>query len=219
MIMKYPNLSYNHYFPFYTRHVSGEKKYYYSIEIVIHISDDMGILIRLGYNQKKINKLVIERVSENKTLLEYRMSGNYLSYIDFAKEVKKIYQELSKAVSILSSEPAYYKTLIFSSFFKYNNFIELELEYRKIQVLYSNFNYKIENGKKIKPIKLEDSNSTEEDILMKKLNDAVDAIDNHTTFRNIEKKDFEKRLNEIWEYFTEYFSAPKFIRKSQYLPK
>jgi hypothetical protein len=216
--MKRPNLVYNHYFPFYTQKIAGEKKYYYDIRTVIHISENIGILIHLGYKQKKIYEISIERISDSTKLYDYRMNGNYISYVDFAKAVETLYRLLSKVQRTLSPEQAYIRHLVFSSYFKCNNSIEFELEYKKIFVRVEELNYRIESCKMVR-IETPSNYTSEEDITMKKISDVVDVINNQTTYKEIDNNEFEKRLNGTWEYFTEYFESPKFIRKSEYIPK
>ncbi len=217
--MKRPNLEYNHYYPFYTQSISGEKKYYYRINTIIHLSEDNGIIISRSYKQKKISEIIIERISDRTKLIKSQMEDKHLSYPDFSKEVEIAYIILSKAVINLSSKQAFTKTLIFTCYLKYNSLIEIELEYKKIHVKYDNFDYIIKNGKKIIPAKEESSSNKEEDILMKKISDAVSVINSHTTYRELENSEFDRQLNDNWNYFIEYFAAPKFIRKSEYILK
>lgn len=217
--MKRPNLTYNHYFPFYTQKVSGEKKYYYDIQTVVHLSDNNGVLIRLGYKQKKIYEVSVERISEQTKLYDYRMNDNYISYVAFAKEVEKLYRTLSRALGALSNESAYVRTLIFSSYFKHNSSIVLKMGYRNIQVIFEEHDYIIENGKKVMEKKSSNNTNSEEDMMMKKLSDAVDVINAQTTYKEIDAKDFDKEFNYTWERFIQYFESPKFIRKSEYEPR
>lgn len=57
--MERPDLSYNYYYPFYTQSCIGEKKYFYKVETVIHLSDKKGILLSISYKGKTMNEIKV----------------------------------------------------------------------------------------------------------------------------------------------------------------
>lgn len=215
--MKRPNLTYNYYFPYYTQKITGKKKYFYRIDTTMHISEEMGIFISLSYKQNKISEVLMERISDRGKLHDASMDGKHITYMDFAGEVRKAYTDIDRAMKILSPEQAYIKKLFFSSYFMYNESLEFELEYRKIKITNGEYKYRIENGRKSKEERNYDD--SEEGLLMKEISNVVNLANGRTSYHEIDKKEFENKLNYEWDYFIEYFESPKFLKKSEYRPK
>jgi hypothetical protein len=217
--MKKPDLSFNHYFPFYTRNITGEKKYYYRIETVMHISHERGIVISVGYKQKNPDEICVKRTDDRTKLYGAMYKDIHISYTDFAKEVNTAYRYISGAIKRLSPEPAYRKIFVgLSSYFKFNPDMELEVDHwqREIKLLYGKFEYKIVDGKKVKESKEPVDDGSEESQLMKRIDVTLRAIEDHKTYTEVANDYFEKQLDDEWDYFVEYFSAPKCIRKNEY---
>lgn len=215
--MKKPDLSFNHYFPFYTRKITGEKKYYYHIETVMHISAELGILISIGYKQKNMDSICIMRITDRTNLFDIAINAIHISYTDFAEDVKTAYRYISAALRTLSPEPAYRETLMLSTYFKFNPVLKLEVNHwhREIKLSYGSFEYKIVDGKKVENNEPFDDGS-EEYTLLKRVSATIRVIESHRTYQKIANNYFEKQLDDEWDYFVEYFNAPKCIRKNEY---
>ncbi|GAB6120986.1 hypothetical protein [Dysgonomonas termitidis] len=217
--MKKPNLSYNNYFPFYTRNIFGDKKYCYSIKTTIHISRERGILISLEYELKKLKKISIKRIEDRNKLYNAMDKDTHITYIDFAKDVNTAYRYISGALRILTPEPAYRKTFIgLSSYFKFNPEMELEIDHwqREINLHYGKFEYKIVDGKKVKESKERVDDGSEETAMMKRIDTFLRVYEDHKTYQEIDNDYFNKQLDDEWDYIVEYFEAPKYIRKNEY---
>lgn len=216
--MKKPDLSFNHYFPFYTRMITGEKKYYYRIETIMHISRELGILISIGYKQKNLDSICIMRITDRTKLFDIAINAIHISYTDFAEDVKTTYRYISAALRTLSPEPAYRETLIFSTYFKFNPVLKLEVNHwpREIKMEYGSFEYKIVDGKKVENNEPRVYTDSEEDTIMKKIDASLRAYNEATTYQEIAGSDFEKQLDDEWDYYAGYFKAPKCIRKNEY---
>lgn len=217
--MKFPDLNYNYYFPYYTQSCVGKKKFYCKTDTVIHLSDNRGILLSICYKKTKICKIIIEELVDCHVLFDYRGRGKLLHYTEFAKEVEKVFKMLSIAIRQLSSERAYKKTLIFTTYIKHSECIEIELGFRRIHVEFDKFDYVIESGQIMRKGDVTVSSNTEESQLMEKLSKAVSAIDANTRLLEIDDKEFSEKLDRSWNYFIEFFKCPKFIKKSEYIPK
>ena len=217
--MKKPDLSYNNYFPFYTRNIFGDKKYYYCVDTIMHISRELGILISMKYERKKIKEICIIMMNDSSKLYNAAINQAHITYIDFAKDVGTAYRYISAAVKELLPEPAYRVTLVgFSTYCKFNTAIELTADpwKRKIKLTYGKSDYRIVDGKKVENKEPRVYGDSEEDAIMKKIDASLRAYNNATTYQEIAGSDFEKRFNDEWDYFVEYFTAPKCIRKNEY---
>lgn len=210
--MKRPDLQYNYYYPFYTQSCIGEKKYYYKVDTIIHISDNKGILLSVGYKQKKVSEIKVCEVTDPKILLNARFDGTLIHYTDFAKVVNKVYRTLSGAVRELSPEKSYVKQLIFSYHFKHSDSVEIEIDYKNIHLKFDEFDYVIENGQR----KRAKYTPSDDDIYLKKLQEVVDVIDEKTKYIEIDNAKFNEKLDRVWESFIEFFESPKLIRKNEY---
>lgn len=218
--MERPDLIYNYYFPYYTQSCMGEKKYFYNVETVIHLSDNRGILLNISYKRRKPYKVKVQELNDPHVLFDYREKRELIHYTTFAKEVAKLFNLLSSAVRQLSSEKAYKKVLIFTSYIKHNGNIEIELGFRDIRVTFDSFNYKIEAGRIKRTVNTSlNTDDSEKNVLLKKLGEAVQAIDSQTKYIELDEEEFNDKLDRRWKYFIEYFKSPKFIKKSEYLPK
>lgn len=215
--MKKPDLSFNHYFPFYTRKITGVKKYYYCIETVMHISAELGILISIGYKQKNMDSICIMRITDRTNLFDIAINAIHISYTDFAEDVKTAYRYISAALRTLSPEPAYRETLMLSTYFKFNPVLKLEVNHwhREIKLSYGSFEYKIVDGKKVENNAPVDDGS-EEYTLLKRVSATVRVIESHRTYQEIANDYFEKQLDDEWDCYAGYFKAPKCIRKNEY---
>lgn len=217
--MKKPDLSFNHYFPFYTRNTFGDKKYCCRVETIMHISRERGIRISLEYEQKKPKKISIKRIEDRNRLYNAMDKDTHIAYIDFAKEVNTVYRHISGAIRILTPEPAYRKIFVaFSGYFKFNPDIELKADpwSKEIELSYGKFDYRIAGGKKVDNKEPRVYTDSEEDAIMKRIDASLRAFNDATTYQEIGGEDFEKRFDDEWDYFVEYFSAPKCIRKNEY---
>ncbi|EGK00485.1 hypothetical protein [Dysgonomonas gadei] len=215
--MKKPDLSFNHYFPFYTRKITGVKKYYYCVETVMHISAEFGILISIGYKQKNMDSICIMRITDRTNLFDIAINAIHISYTDFAEDVKTAYRYISAALRTLSPEPAYRETLMLSTYFKFNPVLKLEVNHwhGEIKLSYGSFEYKIMDGKKVENNEPVDDGS-EEYTLLKRVSAAVRVIESHRTYQEIASDYFEKQLDDEWDCYAGYFAAPKCIRKNEY---
>lgn len=217
--MKKPDLSFNHYFPFYTRKITGDKKYSYRIETIMHTSRERGILISQEYELKKLKKIYITRMANRTNLLDVAINHPHISYTDFAKDVNTAYRHISGALRILAPEPAYCETFaVFSSYFKFNPDMELAIDHweSEITLHYGKFEYTIVDGKKVKESKERIDDGSEEFQIMKKIDASLRAYNDATTYQEVDNDYFNKQLDDEWNYFVEYFSAPKCIRKNEY---
>lgn len=216
--MKKPDLSFNHYFPFYTRKITGVKKYYYCVETIMHISAELGILISIGYKQKNLDSICIMRITDRTRLFDIAINAIHISYTDFAEDVKTAYRYISAALRTLSPEPAFRETLMLSTYFKFNPVLKLEVNHwhREIKLSYGSFEYKIVDGKKVENKEPRAYTDSEEDTIMKKIDASLRAYNDATTYQEIADDYFNKQLDDEWDYFVEYFSAPKCIRKNEY---
>ena len=213
--MKKPELHYNYYYPYYTQKIVGEKKYYYRVETVVHLSEKKGILLSISYKSKKLYEVEISELDSSRILFDKKDKGELIHYTSFAKEVSEVFRCLSSALNALSSCKPYIKKIIFGTYLKYNSDIEFELEYKKIKVSFDKIDYVIEDGRK----KRKEPDTSYIDETMEKLKSFVSAIDEKTTYTELDPAVFDKELNYYWEYFIEFFKCPKFIKKSEYLPK
>jgi len=218
--MKQPDLGFNHYFPFYTQKISGKKKYSYWINTVLHLSDSKGILIQICYNKNKIYKVEVEEITKTDTLYDARINHNYISYVDFSKEVNTCYSIIKKALHKTTPEKVFFKSNSFDSIYlKYNEFVQIELTWRKIIIEFGKYNYSIIDGKKVETKESTYNENSEAGEIMKQVGMFLQAINERTTYQEIKNEKFDDYLNRNWEYFIEYFKAPKFINKKQYEPK
>ena len=218
--MKRPDLQYNCYYPYYTQKEFAYNTYQ-NIMLFMHLSNESGIRVSFDFEKKKISDLTIEYVKDRTRIIESQKGCKYITYPDYAIQIDTAYNVLCKAVKQLSSEPPYYIGGLWNSeFFKYNSSIELEFELRKILVSFGEVNYSIENGKKIRKKNEEflHKPESEEDISLNKLSKLYEGINADTTYKEIDNKEFDKALNNTWDFFTEYFKCPAFIRKTKYEP-
>lgn len=211
--MKLPDLNYNYYFPYYTQSCVGEKKSFYKQNTIIHISEDRGILLSISYKRKKPSEVEVKELNDCQALFDYRNRGELIHYTAFAKEVKKVFKLFSSAIRQLSSESAYKKTLIFTTYIKHNENVELELDFRKIHVEFNKFDYVVVNGQ----IKRKENLLLETSELLKNLSLAAIVIDSQTKYVELDEKEFNEKLNSFWDYFIEYFKSPKSIKKKEYV--
>lgn len=212
-IIKQPNLSYNYYYPFYTQNNNGGK-YFHQVITIMHLSENLGISIFFSFEKKKIREIIINEIGDSNKLREAAINDKHIAYPDFATEAKKAYNYVNNTMKKLRTEPGYIKTLIFSSYFMFNNSIEFEFDYKKIQITVRENNYHIENGKMV--VQKDVYGDSEEEGLLKTISLTVGAINERILYREIEKKEFENRIEEQWEFYCKYLEAPKFIRKSEY---
>lgn len=217
--MERPDLTFNYYYPFYTQSCIGQKKYFYTVETVVHLSDKRGILLSIRYKQKKVDVIEVKELNDERCLFDKRDKGSLIHYVAFAEEAGKVYKLLSSARRQLSSDKAYKKTLIFTSYLKHNQSVEIELDFKDIHINFDCSNYVIESGQIMRKRNVTVSSNTEESQLMEKLNKAVSDLDANTRLLEIDDKEFREKLDRSWNYFIEFFKCPKFIKKSEYLPK
>lgn len=216
-MLELPNLEYNYYYPFYTQKTTGKKKYFYRVETIMHLSEDRGILVSIEYELQKKKTIALKKLDDAQLLYRERYNSPCISYPDFAKEVKAVYLLLRNAVKTLSEETPYIKVLIFGCYFKYNRQMEFTMDRSEIKLEYGNFDYKIEDGKKIFQVKAKpETHYREEDELFEKLQIAHDTLQAYTTYRDVKEKDFVDKLDWEWAFYAKYFEAPKFIRKTGY---
>ncbi|GAB6122309.1 hypothetical protein [Dysgonomonas termitidis] len=217
--MKKPNLSYNNYFPFYTQNTFGDKKYCYWVETIMHISRERGIRIFLEYELKKPKKISIKRIEDRNRLYNAMDKDTHITYIDFAKEVNTVYRHISGAIKTLMAEPSYRVIFaVLSTYFKFNPDIELKADpwSKEIELIYGKFDYRIAGGKKVDNKEPRVYTDSEEDAIMKRIDPSLRAFNDATTYQEIAGEDFEKRFDDEWDYFVEYFNSPKYIRKNEY---
>lgn len=214
--MKKPNLMFNYYFPFYTQECKGTKKYYYTVKTIMHLSSEEGILISLEYKRSQLVELSLRRINNPKMLEAKIFNDTCITYSEFSKVIKTVYKQLSDAMRVLSSSPAYIKILIFGVYFKYNANTELVIDSNEINIKHGEFDYKIENGKRVIVKKEYDPDSSDENNLMDKLSSFVNTIHDSTNYKIISEEDFINKLEGVWERYIEYFEAPKFIRKKEF---
>ena len=112
--MERPDLTFNYYYPFYTQSCTGEMKYFYRVETLIHLSDKKGFLLSISYKRKKPYEVEIKELNDPHILYDKRIKGELLHYTSFAKEVERVYRLLFGALKALSSCKSYKKTLIFT---------------------------------------------------------------------------------------------------------
>ncbi|MDD3414489.1 MAG: hypothetical protein PHY47_10885 [Lachnospiraceae bacterium] len=214
--MKKPNLMFNYYFPFYTQKREGKKQYYYTVKTIMHLSPEEGILISLEYKRSKLVELSLRKINDAKILDANFYNDTCITYSEFSKVIKTVYKQLSDAIRVLSSSPAYIKILIFGVYFKYNANTELVIDSNEINIKHGEFDYKIENGKRMIVKKEYDSDSSDENNLMNKLSSFVNSIHDSTNYKIISEEDFINKFEGVWERYIEYFEAPKFIRKKEF---
>ena len=213
--MKQPDLSYSYCYPFYTQVCSGQKRSFYKVETIMHMTDSRGILLSISYKQNKISEVRVNELANTDRLSYARESGTLIHYTAFAAEVNKVYRTLSGALRKLSPEKSYVKKLVFKNYFKYNSSIELEVDYKDIHATFGSFDYVIESGH----IKRSKDALVTDDTVLNKLQAVVNAIDERTEFTEIDDQVFIQGVDLAWEYFTEYFKSPKFIKRNGYVLK
>lgn len=213
--MERPDLSYNYYYPFYTQSCIGDKKSFYKVETVIHLSDKRGILLSISYKGKNTDEIKVKELDDSRVLYDMRYKGTLIHYTSFAQEVDKIFKSLSSAKRQLTSENAYKKRVVFMTYLKHNERVEIELDFRNIRIGYDCSDYVIEDGL----IKRTANANSENDVLLKRLQEVVSAIDTNTILVEMKNIEFEEKLDSTWNYFIDFFKSPKFIKKNEYLPK
>lgn len=213
--MERPDLSYNYYYPFYTQSCIGEKKYFYKVETVIHLSDKKGILLSISYKGKTMNEIKVKELDDSRALYDMRYKGTLIHYTSFAQEVDKIFKSLSRANRQLSSEKAYKKRFVFTNHLKHNESVEIVIDFRNILISFDCSDYVIEAG----VIKRTANAVSEDDVILKRLGDTISLMDANTVLTEIENTEFNEKLDNTWNYFIEFFKSPKFINKNKYLPK
>lgn len=213
--MERPDLQYNYYFPFYTQKRTGKKTYFYIVDTVIHLSEEEGILLQLKYKKNKISEVKVSKLADRKNLYDERFSGTLIHYTAFAEEVSTAFLSITSAMKMLSSSKSYCKNFIFNTFFKHNENVEMELEYKQIQVTFDRFDYVIENGKKKKP----EPTICDGDGLLRDIGLRLSALDSQITYTEIEDSVFNEKLDYIWDNFADYFKCPKVMKKTKYVPQ
>lgn len=213
--MERPDLSYNYYYPFYTQSCIGEKKYFYKVETVIHLSDKKGILLSISYKGKTMNEIKVKELDDSRALYDMRYKGTLIHYTSFAQEVDKIFKLLSKTNRQLSSEKAYKKRFVFTNYLKHNESVEIVLDFRNIFISFDCSDYVIESG----VIKRTANAASEGDAILKRLRDTISLMDANTILTEMENTEFNEKLDNTWNYFIEFFKSPKFIKKKEYFPK
>ena len=209
--MKKPDLHFNHYYPFYTLTTYGVKKYSRIKDVVMHLSSKRGIRATIRYEQMKVKSVGLKFVNDASFLYNHDKDNQDITYRVFATHIRTIFSSIEKALKMVQSEPCYLETMIFSNLLKFNNEVEFKAEYSEIKIEFSNPNYSIMDGKKVR---IEKDNSKHE--ILDKLNEAVKVIDNYTKYREIQESQFKEDLDECLSRFIPYLEAPKFIRKKQY---
>lgn len=212
--MERPDLRYNYYYPYYTQEIKGKKRISYSVVTVVHLSEEKGITLLLKYERNKITEIQISESTDAKFLMKAKENWNLVHYTQFAEEVEKIFRYLSDVSKALSSSKSYKKKSTYTTYFKHNNQIEMEIEHKKVHVMFKKFNYVIEDGKK----KYCDSGESVNDKFLASLQTFIVALESQTTYTEIDNATFDNELNYFLEYFMEYFKCPKFIKKREYKP-
>jgi len=215
--MKRPNLQYNYYFPFYTQNIQGKKSNLNFKDTYMHLSDKKAICLSVRCMKKNIEKIHLRFIDSPSALYKYKNEYNKITYTDFAEAVNVFYSAFSKAIKKLTDEPAYRKDLIFSTLLKFNPQLEVEIDWKEITVNFRETDYKIEHGKIVRLKESPFAHSTDE--VSKKWEAIGIAFDENTNYRIVGNDVFDERLNDCWESFRQFFEAPKFIRKNEYVPK
>ena len=213
--MKRPNLEYNYYFPFYTQQRKGKKTGLHWSITYMHLSDNKAIRIYIEQLKNGIRQIGIEMVDSSQALYKCKLENKHITYLDFAGKVKEFYHVLYRTLRMLSNEPVYRKQLVFSSLVKFNQNIELEIDWKKINIDFRTTDYRIEHGKIVRLKESPFANSDSE--AGKKWYAIGKAFDESTNYRIVENDVLEDRLNDCWESFRELFEAPKFLRKKEYI--
>lgn len=217
-MLKHPDLHSNRFFPFYTQYSVGQKKYGQLVRTTMHLSPERGIHILLNYEKRKLTRINLETINDAGRLYRTQKAGKEITYAAFAVEVKTLFLAAQRAVRALSKEQAYQKVLIFSTIVKFNNNIELEVNWGTLTIDFEATDYIISEGKKKVPEKEEITGTNETSQIMKKLDVYVRTIEDHTSYREISNEEFEAKLDGCWEEYIEYFKAPRFLRKNRYVP-
>ena len=89
------DLEYNYYYPFYTMEKRGQKKYYYSEEVYMHLSDDTSIKFLLKYQNSKLIEVILDKINKKEHNV-YSKKCIHLSYTDFSKKIKTFQNFLNK---------------------------------------------------------------------------------------------------------------------------
>lgn len=208
--MKIPDLSPNYYFPFYTVSEYGIKKYSHTKELVMHLSEKRALLIVLNFQKGKLSNAKMNFINYPQFLYSHRDNKN-IAYKEFAVEARVFYKTLQKALFSLSKEKPYHKKTVFSSFFKFSKHFELEFGSSEIEINFGDFDYHIENGKKVKKEKEKTGHE-----MLDKASDLLKIVDNHTEFKDMSEAEFIRELNYCLSKFEPYVEAPKFLRKKEY---
>ena len=72
--MKQPDLSYSYCYPFYTQVCSGQKRSFYKVETIMHMTDSRGILLSISYKQNKISEVRVNELANTDRLSYARES-------------------------------------------------------------------------------------------------------------------------------------------------
>jgi uncharacterized protein (DUF1499 family) len=209
--MKKPDLYFNHYYPFYTIRETGVKKHYRSEEVVMHLSPKRGIKAIIYYEKMRVQTVKLRFIDDASFLYNHDKDYPDITYRAFATHIKTIFSSIEKALKILQSEPCYIETLIFSNLLKLNNEVEFKAKYSEIDVSFSNPNYSIMDGKKVR---IERDHSEHE--LLDRLTKVVTVIDDYTKVRVVPEEEFKRDFDYFMKSFIPYLEAPKFIRKKEY---
>ncbi len=215
--MKKPNLKFNYIYPFYTLSEHGRKKFLHYSNCSMHISDEKVLQITTRRETGKVNKVDCEFIKDRSRIYKLRTEEKLVHYNVFAEHSRTFFNVFTKALRSLDSEPCYRKTMVFSSLFKFNECIEMEMNWDRFTLKIGPVDYIIEKGKYIR---LKESPFANSDTEAGRTWEAIGkAFDEHTSFTEVEANQFNDRLDRIWDVFFPYFEAPKFMRKNVYIPK
>lgn len=215
--MKTPDLTYNEYFPFYTQKSYGTWKYTKRVTSVIHLSEKKGYLIEITYSSKKISKIELKRLYGYPDLIERKKGYEFISYPQLANELKILINHLHRSLRVLNSTSAYIEnTCGFYSWKKWNKSVKLKFcKSENIEIEYGDFDEIIVDGKRFSQKDQEFYNDIK-DGEFSPLRALSKALDENTSYKEIENRDFIKELEFTTRWMFPYFEAPKFIRKKEY---
>lgn len=203
------DLHFNHYFPFYTLECSGRKKYCYIKKINVHLSDTRRFFFKLQYNNGKLSQIEFKHNKGERFNL-YDKGLKYISYVDFALNMKSFENFLLRGIKALKTEPPYRKIMVFGSNYKFNENLELDFSFGEIIFRKGEFDHVIEGGKLVKPKR----DYGEGDL--GKVGKFLDAFDSNYKFNSITEDEFNKDLENVMHRYIDYLAPPKMLRKKEY---
>lgn len=220
--MKKPDLSFNHYYPYYTLSFSGKNTNYNLTSVVVHISLNEAISIKIEQKIKLVTSIKVKKETNRIELDKIRKEGGYISYVQYSKYVAQIYGTIKRALKKMSSTPAYSKVMIDTVYTKVTNKVVFEFDYQHLRMDILDMGYKIVNGKRVKLNRAQKKHFKdyltfdEKTQSLKKITALLDVMDHQVNYIPIDNDEFDMAFHAFWNSLVPFFETPKSIRKLRY---